>query len=150
MEQKAGLKFHYYWLWSQTGFSLFTFKTLTWHLNCARHCFKCITNNWLTHSLFQPCKIHYYHAYEKTGDWEGCHTAGEQWNPDSSPDSLAPDLLLTAHQAALLVPVQALPLTLCASVSSSQMRLKWQHFSKSLWGTNRISECERTKTGPGI
>ena len=71
MEQKAGLKFHYYWLWSQTGFSLFTFKTLTWHLNCARHCFKCITNNWLTYSLFQPCKIHYYHPYENTRGLRG-------------------------------------------------------------------------------
>lgn len=45
MEQKAGLKFHHYQLWSQTGFSLFTLKTLMWHLCYARHCSKCITNN---------------------------------------------------------------------------------------------------------
>lgn len=43
--EKAGLKFYSYWLWSQTGFGLFTFRTLIWCLNCARHCFKCITNN---------------------------------------------------------------------------------------------------------
>ena len=60
--KRAGLKFHCYWLWSQTGFSLFTFRTLIWCLNCARHCFKCITNNWLIHSLFQPCEIDYYHS----------------------------------------------------------------------------------------
>lgn len=45
MEQKADLKFHCYWLWSQTAFSLFTFKTLIWHLRSARHYSKCITNN---------------------------------------------------------------------------------------------------------
>ena len=66
MEQKTDLKFHHYRLWSQTAFSLFTFKTLIWHLHGARRYSKCITNNWLTHSFFQPCKMDYYHRCEET------------------------------------------------------------------------------------
>lgn len=84
MEQKVGLRFHHYWLWRQTAFCLFTFETLIWHLHSARHYSKYITNNWLTHSIFQPCKIDYY-PYEETRRQRGVSHGWRAVTPGSKP-----------------------------------------------------------------
>lgn len=67
-------------------------------LELYEHCFKCITNNWLiAFPIPALYEIGYYCTGKTRGQRRGCR-CGEQWSPDSSPDSLAPDLLLTAHQ----------------------------------------------------